>query len=88
MWFTDPCSEKGNCLVRPTCRLLHKTPWERTDLCPAYKEWNKRDWQIIHAKQFISGLVGMGTIIVIGAWIIFTFGLGIWEEFKFIKGLF
>ena len=92
MWkpksLINPCDENGTCLVKAGCRLAKNAPWERQKKCPDYKKWMDRSNKVENIQAFTTGsiFICIGLIIII--WIIGTFGLGLWEEYKFIKDFF
>jgi hypothetical protein len=85
--LVDPCIE-GDCLVKASCTIFRKLPWERVKKCPEYNRYVK--WE--HTFNTIGGAIqAFFAIIIVLAILIFiigTFCLGLWEDYKLVTSLF
>ena len=87
-FLTDPCGDEGTCLVKASCRLPNQLPWERTDHCPEYRKYVKRRDRINKIQATINaGLLACSFILFL-CWILYTFCLGLWEQYVWLKNLF
>ena len=86
MWnpkfLINPCT--GDCLVKATCHLLNYAPFTRIDYCPTYAKWFKRRDSIQNINSIIGGIIFVILGFSIVAFIAGTFGLGLWEEWKYV----
>ena len=85
-YFTNPC--EGNCLVKASCRIAKQYPWTRTDKCPEYAQWRKRDKTLTETKEWSITIFFGIMYIIIALWIGITFAIGLYREFKYIAGFF
>ena len=81
-YIINPCSDRGNCLVKASCRTIE------SHRCPDYKKFKKSDDFIDTFDDNLSvGIIV--TVFLIGCfYILFTFGIGLSYQIKFIHDLF
>ena len=84
----DPCGEKGTCLVKASCKLPTKMPWERTGQCPEYKKYVRKRNRIEKIQASINAGLILCSLFLFIAWIAYTFFLGLWEQYVWLKNLF
>jgi hypothetical protein len=85
-FIIDPCSKKGNCLVRASCRLFKNTPWERGSRCPRYAKYKKLDDRIDSFVDITSSVFWGLVFLSICASLIIALLLGYIREYELIKG--
>jgi hypothetical protein len=85
-FIIDPCSKKGNCLVRASCRIFKNTPWQRGEKCPRYAKYKRLDDRIDSFTQIIYNTFWGLTFLLICISLIAAFLLGFIKEYEIIKG--
>lgn len=85
--YPSPCNEKGLCLVKASCTLVNRMPWER-DQCPDYLKWKKKTGRVNWVLDTISFSLNVCLCVIIVLIPVCIFGLGLWKGFELIKGWF